>query len=37
MRIYNKDIAMEFGIEKCAMPIMKKGKQHMTDGMQVLN
>ena len=28
---------MEFGIEKCAMLIMKSGKQHMTDGMELPN
>ena len=26
-RIYNQDIGMEFGIEKCAMLIMKSGKR----------
>ena len=33
VRIYNQDIGMEFGIEKCAMLVMKSGKWHMTDGM----
>ena len=28
---------MEFGIEKCAMPVMKSGKRHLTDGMELLN
>ena len=28
---------MEFGIEKCAMLVMKSGKQHMTDGMELPN
>ena len=28
---------MEFGIEKCAMLVMKSGKRHMTDGMELLN
>ena len=28
---------MEFGIEKCVMLIMKIGKRHMTDGMEVPN
>ena len=28
---------MEFGIEKCSMVIMKSGKQHMTEGMELLN
>ena len=37
MRIYNDDIGMEFGIEKCAMPIMKSGKQQMTEGIELQN
>ena len=28
---------MEFGIEKCAMLVMKSGKRHMTDGMDLPN
>ena len=28
---------MEFGIEKCAMFVMKSGKQHITDGMELPN
>ena len=28
---------MEFGIEKCAMLIMKSGKRHITDGMELPN
>ena len=28
---------MEFGIEKCAMLVMKSGKRHMTDGMEQPN
>ena len=28
---------MEFGIEKCAMLVMKSGKQHRTDGMKLPN
>ena len=35
MRIYNHDTGMEFGIEKCAMLIMKSGKRHMTDGLEL--
>ena len=27
LRIYNLNIEMEFGIEKCAMLIMKNGKE----------
>ena len=37
VRIYSRDIGMEFGIEKCAMLVMKRGKQHMTDGMELPN
>ena len=28
---------MEFGIEKCAMLVMKSGERHMTDGMELPN
>ena len=28
---------MEFGIEKCAMLVMKSGKRHLTTGMKLLN
>ena len=28
---------MKFGIEKCAMLIMKSGKRYMTDGMELPN
>ena len=37
MRIHNQDIGMEFDIEKCAMPIMRSGKQQMTKGMELPN
>ena len=37
VRIYSHDIGMEFGIEKCAMFVMKSGKQHMTDGIELPN
>ena len=37
VRIYNQDIGMEFGIEKYAMLVMKSGKRHMTDGMELPN
>ena len=37
VRIYSRDIGMEFGIEKCAMLVMKNGKWHMTDGMELQN
>ena len=35
--IYSQEIGMEFGIEKCAMLVMKSGKWHMTDGMELPN
>ena len=28
---------MEFGIEKCAILVMKSGKRHMTEGMELPN
>ena len=28
---------MEFGIEKCAMLVMKSDKRHLTDGMELPN
>ena len=37
VRIYGQDIEMEFGIEKWAMLVMKSGKRHMTDGMELPN
>ena len=37
VRIYSQDIGMEFGIEKCAMLVMKRAKRHMTDGMELPN
>ena len=37
VRIYSQDIGMEFGIKKCAMLVMKSGKRHMTDGMELPN
>ena len=37
VRIYSQDIGMEFGIEKCAMLVMKTGKRHMTDEMELPN
>ena len=37
VRIYSQDIEMEFGIEKCAMLVMKSGKRHMTDGIELSN
>ena len=37
VRIYSQDIGMEFGIEKCAMLVMKSSKRHLTDRMELLN
>ena len=37
VRIYSQDIGMEFGIEKCAMLVMKSCKWHLTDGMELPN
>ena len=37
VRIYNQNIGMEFGIENCAMLVMKGGKRLMTDGMELPN
>ena len=31
VRIYAQDIGIEFSIEKCAMLVMKSGKQHLTE------
>ena len=37
VKIYSQDKGMEFGIEKCAMLVMKSGKRHLTDGMELQN
>ena len=37
VRIYSQDIRMEFGIEKCAMLVMKSSKQHMTKRVELPN
>ena len=37
IRIYSQDIGMEFGIEKCAVLVMKSSKWHMTDKMELPN
>ena len=37
VRIYSQDIGMRFGIEKCAKLVMKSGKKHLTDGMELPN
>ena len=37
VRKYSQDIRVEFGIEKWTMLIMKSGKQHVTNGMELPN
>ena len=37
VRIYSQDIGMAFSIEKCVMLVMKSGKRHLTDGMELPN
>ena len=37
VRIYSQDIGMEFGIKKCTLLVMKSGKQHLTDGIELPN
>ena len=37
VRIYSQDIGMEFGIEKCAMAVMKSGERHLIDGLELPN
>ena len=37
VRTYSQDVGMEFDIEKCAQPVMKSGKRHLTDGMELAN
>ena len=36
-RIYSQDIGMEFGIEICAMLIMKSRKEQITEGIELPN
>ena len=33
--IYSQEIGMESGIEKCAMLVMKSGKQQLNDGIEL--
>ena len=35
--IYNQDIGIEFGIENCAMLIIKSGKRETTEGIELQN
>ena len=37
VRIYSRDIEIEFDIEKCAMLVMKSGKRQLIDGMELPN
>ena len=37
VRIYSQDIGIEFSIEKCPMHVIKSGKWHITDGMELPN
>ena len=37
VRIYSREIGMEFGIEKCEMLVMKSGKRQLTDEMELPN
>ena len=37
VRIYSQEIWMEPGIEKCALLVMKSGKRHLTDGIELPN
>ena len=37
VRIYSQNIEKEFGQEKCAMLVMKSGKRHLIDGMELPN
>ena len=35
VRTYSQDIRMEFDIEKCALLVMKSGKRHLIDGIEL--
>ena len=37
VRIYSQDIGMGFGVEKCALLVMKSGKRYLTDGIELAN
>ena len=37
IRIYNQDIGIKIGTDKCAMLVMKSEKQHMMEGIEILN
>ena len=37
VRIYSQDIGKEFGIEKCALLVMKSERRNMTEGIELQN
>ena len=37
VKIHSQDTGMEFGIGNCVMPIMKSGRQQMTEGIELPN
>ena len=37
MRVFSNDIGMKFGVEKCAVLTMKKGKMANSDGITLPN
>ena len=37
VRIYNQDIGMKFAIENCTMLVMKSGKRHLINRMELPN
>ena len=37
VRVFSNDIGMEFGVEKCAVLTMKKGKMANSDGIALPN
>ena len=37
VRLYSQDIEMEFGIEKCALLIIRSRKGHITEGIELPN
>ena len=37
VRIYSQDIGIKYGIEKCILLVMKSGKRHLTDGIELPN
>ena len=37
VRIYSQDIGIKFGIDKCAMLVIKSSKQRITEGFELPN